>query len=130
RSQIEAQILHLTQQVQKLRTERNALLPISTLPNEILSDIFSISILRMKNYTNKPGIHNLLRVTWVCHHWRDIALSDASLWTYIGEENFSWAAQCLSRSKDAPLELVFNKPCTSSSRALLLSQFHRFRRFE
>ncbi|TFK68995.1 hypothetical protein BDN72DRAFT_897624 [Pluteus cervinus] len=128
RLQIENQILLLQQQIQKLQIARNALLPISTLPNEVFSNIFSIC--RMKGYLDAPEMHNLLKVTWVCHHWRDIALSDASLWTYIGEENFSWAAPCLSRSKDVPLEVVFNKPCTSSVRALLFPQFHRFRIFE
>ncbi|TFK60347.1 hypothetical protein BDN72DRAFT_850586 [Pluteus cervinus] len=128
RFQIDDQILALKQQIQKLQVARNAYLPISSLPNEVLSNIFLIC--RRKPYSDRPDIRVLLTLTWVCHHWRDVALSDSSLWTYIGGENFLWAAECLSRSKEAPLEVIFDGPCTSDVRTLLLFQLHRFKRLE
>ncbi|TFK68996.1 hypothetical protein BDN72DRAFT_640983 [Pluteus cervinus] len=126
RFQIDDKILGLRRQIQQLQVARNALLPISSLPNEVLSNVFLTC--RRQPSTDRPDMQGLLTLTWVCHRWRDIALSNPSLWTYIGPENFHWAAECLSRSKEAPLEVIFDGPCAPDVRTLLLSQLHRFRR--
>ncbi|TFK68994.1 hypothetical protein BDN72DRAFT_841080 [Pluteus cervinus] len=132
RAQIERQILLLKQQIQRLEVARNGLLPISSLPNEILSNIF---LTRRPNYdAYEVKMRGLLTLTWVCHHWRNVALATAPLWSYIGKENFHWAAESLIRSKQAPLDgildRVFDDPSTFDIDALVLSQIHRFRRMK
>ncbi|TFK69001.1 hypothetical protein BDN72DRAFT_768505, partial [Pluteus cervinus] len=97
RSQIDHEILLLKQ----LQIADNTLLPVSTLPNEILCSIFLIC--RAGSTFNQTCMQNLLPLTWVCRHWRNVALSSPHLWAYIGEENLHWAAECLSRSKQVPL---------------------------
>ncbi|TFK69012.1 hypothetical protein BDN72DRAFT_878700 [Pluteus cervinus] len=131
RSQIDDQISHLREQLRNLLLARNTLLPISTIPNEILSTIFLMSQL---NYYRayKVEMRPLLALTWVCHNWRTIALSAASLWTYIGKENLHWSAECLIRSKQAPLQvsLTFDDPSILDIGATILSQIHRFRKLQ
>ncbi|TFK67474.1 hypothetical protein BDN72DRAFT_842989 [Pluteus cervinus] len=128
RTQIEHQIHLLQQQIRKLQTECNALLPISTLPNEILSYIFLLC--RGHDSFSKINMLALLCLTWTCQHWRTVALSDASLWAYIGDENLRWVRECLRRSKEVPLEGVLRIGPSSplSDGTLVSSLMYRFRR--
>lgn len=57
----------------------NANQPIGRLPTEILRLIFSDNI----SVRDKPNTMFLLRITSVCHAWRDIAICDLTLWTCI-----------------------------------------------
>ncbi|TFK67475.1 hypothetical protein BDN72DRAFT_734099, partial [Pluteus cervinus] len=101
---IEHKILLLAQEIQNLQVQRNSFLPISSMPNEVLSHIFLLC--RGRDYDSScttVSMRNLLRLTWVCHDWRTIALSTASLWAQIGKANLHWAEECLARSKQAPL---------------------------
>ncbi|TFK59159.1 hypothetical protein BDN72DRAFT_966146, partial [Pluteus cervinus] len=126
RRQIDHQILLLQQQIQKLQVERNALVPISSIPNEILSYIF---LLCRGTSIKQVSMRALLRMTWVCRHWRDVALLTASLWAYVGIENLSWVEACLTRSREALLESYLypmNSPPFDIG-ALLASLMHRFR---
>ncbi|TFK67476.1 hypothetical protein BDN72DRAFT_96045 [Pluteus cervinus] len=123
RSQIDHEISLLKQQIQKLQIERNALLPISSIPNEILSDIF----LLCRCTTIQPML-TLLNLTWVCHQWRIAALSTPSLWAYLGDENLWWFGECLTRSKAAPFEGVLRGTFYREIETIIIPLMPRFRR--
>ncbi|KAF9218982.1 hypothetical protein BS17DRAFT_741495 [Gyrodon lividus] len=98
--------LHLS--ICALRTQRNALSPISCLPPEILATIF---IHYARNYYEDPrfrgtwGIPPWVNVSYICRHWRDVALSCPSLWTFLFVSSQRWTEELLSRSKMAPLKI-------------------------
>ncbi|TFK67479.1 hypothetical protein BDN72DRAFT_732205, partial [Pluteus cervinus] len=100
---IDDQIRHLQQEIQNLQVERNALLPISSIPDDVIAYIFSLC--RGQSSSMAAIMEALLPLTWVCRRWRTVALSAASLWVYISMGNLHWAEECLTRSKQAPLEV-------------------------
>jgi F-box-like len=82
RQAIDDKIKPLEDSIRVLKCRRNALAPISTLPPEILTEIFSI--LSHSAYDNeKVGYLAWLWVTHVCHNWREIALNHPRLWSHI-----------------------------------------------
>ena len=112
REAIDAEIKSLEESIRVLRHRRNALSPVSSLPPEVFATIFSLLCLRGKpSLCRKPGHDNLarLRVSHVCHHWREISLNQPLLWSHI---NFNTqalstgrATEMLIRAKSAPLYL-------------------------
>ena len=90
-----------------LKLRRNALQPISSLPPEIFAAIFSSLCL--------PGIPSLggnpsrnltrLRISHVCHRWREIALNQPRLWSHVNFDTVSLAGatEILDRAKSVPL---------------------------
>ncbi|EIW80253.1 hypothetical protein CONPUDRAFT_144419 [Coniophora puteana RWD-64-598 SS2] len=89
--------------IRQPRTERNALSPICCLPPEVLAEIFTYAT---------PTIHHthrdLLTITHVCHHWREVALAYPNLWSNIDMDRRNPArirALMLERAKNAPLAL-------------------------
>ncbi|KIP10257.1 hypothetical protein PHLGIDRAFT_18389 [Phlebiopsis gigantea 11061_1 CR5-6] len=79
---------------------------IHQLPIEILQYIFRLVI--------RPRIHykdidlNRLRLTWVCHHWRVVALADPLLWNvsyFRGPSNWERVTQFMHRAGNALLEI-------------------------
>ena len=93
--------------VRVLRLERNALVPISSLPPEIFAAIFSFLCFNggVRGYSG----HNLARIhlSHVCHQWREIALNQPFLWSHVDFTTLTWAgaAEILARTKSAPLYL-------------------------
>ena len=104
---IDAEIKLLEESLRKLKLRRNALQPISSLPPEIFAAIFS--------YLCLPGIPSLggkpsrnrarLRITHVCHQWREIGLNQPQLWSHVNFETVSLAGatEILARAKSVPL---------------------------
>ncbi|TFK68993.1 hypothetical protein BDN72DRAFT_741733, partial [Pluteus cervinus] len=93
-------------QLQKLRVQRNSLLPISTLPTEVLTEIFALC--RIHEDYGWIEMQNLLPVTWVCHQWREVALSCATLWAHIEGSNLRWALPSIERSRGSSLVAEFS----------------------
>src|SRR5712672_3754795 len=97
-----------------LRLRRNALVPISRLPPEVLEIILSFlclpDIFELPMTGGKLDYLAWLRVSHVCHRWREIALNQPRFWSRINFNTltFTGATQVLSRSKMAPLELTAN----------------------
>src|SRR5690242_2447657 len=52
-----------------IRRQRNSMSPVSSLPPEVLTDIFSYGTLA-----------DTLRVSWVSSAWRAVAINSPSLW--------------------------------------------------
>ncbi|KAJ3558391.1 hypothetical protein NM688_g952 [Phlebia brevispora] len=94
----------------------NAGLPISRLPPEILANIF-VECLTVLCWPSDPRATVLRQhrrtLSQVCHHWRDVALSAAILWTYFFVDRFSIfeaVKEQLRRSQKAPLDLCILYP--------------------
>lgn len=87
------------------------MLPISRLPDEILSQIYTIS--KLPPYDHAGVSLPTTVATQVCHRWRRVALKQCSLWDTIriaSESEFEVEAAelYLSRSGDVPLRIVIN----------------------
>ena len=87
--------------VRLLTLERNTLSPVSFLPPEIFAVIFSFMC------SSEKPCHNLarLRLSHVCHQWREIVLTQPPLWSYVDFTTLSsvGAAEMLARAKSVPL---------------------------
>ena len=101
------------------RKARNALAPISSLPTEVTNSIFSL--LRVPGASppcipgEKPDRQASLawlRVTHVCHQWREIAFNHLLFWSYVDFTTVSsaGAAEMLARAKKTPLHLEARIP--------------------
>ncbi|KAF8845047.1 hypothetical protein BDN67DRAFT_961969 [Paxillus ammoniavirescens] len=103
-----------------LRMQRNALSLISRLPDELLAAVF---VHNAQEYYGSPKRHTWappsvppwVNVSYVCHHWRTIALNCPTLWAYLFFVSRTWLAELLARSKTAPLrvQLDLSFPNTS-----------------
>jgi len=91
--------------VLSMLTLRNTLVPISTLPAEILARIFHLFAFSKQHYSL-----DLVHVTHVYRRWRQIALDDSTLWTHFSDlsKNKEWIAERLSRARNAPLVVELN----------------------
>ncbi|TFK59484.1 hypothetical protein BDN72DRAFT_780655, partial [Pluteus cervinus] len=98
RAEIDAQVAALKAQIISLLFARNTSIPIALLPAEVLEKIFQFFKTMQYKEPNK-----LLTLTWVCSHWRMVALNYGRLWTYVDCTNARWAGECLQRSRSLPL---------------------------
>ncbi|OCH91097.1 hypothetical protein OBBRIDRAFT_548289 [Obba rivulosa] len=91
----------------------NAFLPISRLPSEILICVLELSTShsRRKSGTIVPSdrlmeLYTLMKLTHICHHWREVAINRQSLWAHLS----SWMPQelidlFLERAGDGPFNI-------------------------
>ena len=100
---------------------RNAHVPISLLPPEILARAFHLIALKEPPLSGNRNL-GWNRVTHVCRHWRQVALEDPTLWAKIWgiPTNTKLISEMLARAKDAPLDIELNLEARSSFRALLV----------
>ena len=99
--------------IAKLARKRNVLLPIFRLPNKILCLIFEYyvpSVTRI--YHSHPRLYEPYQwiiITHVCHHWCEVALNRAQIWTRIWLDSSKPAVDLLqmfvTRSMQLPLQL-------------------------
>ena len=108
-----------TPALRKSRHRRNAFVPVLSLPTEVVAVIFSFwcacvtsVILALDERPDQLDHLTWLRVTHVCHQWREIALHYPFFWTYVDFPKFSstGAAEILARAKMAPLYLEARVP--------------------
>ena len=108
---IDAEIKSLEESIRALKYRRNALAPISSLPTEVTALIFSFlhatSSVFIPDERPDPDPLAWLRVTHVCHQWRENALNQPLFWSHIDFTILSsvGAAEILARAKTAPLYL-------------------------
>ncbi|KAF8555395.1 hypothetical protein OG21DRAFT_1602946 [Imleria badia] len=94
-----------------LHAGRNSLSRIFRLPIELLEPIF---IYGARDYHSKdrglptPTVPSWVNVSYVCRHWRNVALNCATLWTYLFVISPRWTEELLSRSRRAPLKIHVN----------------------
>src|ERR1700730_4144150 len=102
RQAIDDEIKSLEASLRALKSRRNALVPISHLPPEILAAIFSF--LSPSVWNRGIDLLEWLSVTHVCHRWRDIALTHPRLWSHINFTRLTPAgmAGMLARARMTP----------------------------
>ncbi|KAA1467173.1 hypothetical protein DENSPDRAFT_229366 [Dentipellis sp. KUC8613] len=114
---------------------RNAVSIISRLPADVLLCIFAILVEvdppKMMG-ADPEGQQRLgwIRITHVCHSWREISLSNSGLWSRIGRDlTKQWAMAMLSRSQSCPLKVDLSSRLTASEDSVseILSPDHLFR---
>ena len=117
RRAIDDELESLEKTARSLKLRRNALAPISRLPPETIAIVFSFLSLP-RGYVrlltgDKQDILAWLRVSHVCHRWREIALDQPRFWSRIDFTTLTpaGATEVLSRSKMAPLELEADLSC-------------------
>ncbi|KIM49714.1 hypothetical protein M413DRAFT_114927 [Hebeloma cylindrosporum] len=121
-----------TETISSIRGTLNDLIPIASLPPEILEEIFDICVSWLYTYTShqKPKKHRLAW-TQVCQSWRRISLSSSRLWAYIDLCDARFADEFLVRSKQTPLSLVTTPKHNSSPLTLTTDKLtihaHRLR---
>ncbi|KAF9477333.1 hypothetical protein BDN70DRAFT_881301 [Pholiota conissans] len=94
------------------RTAQNALAPISSLPVEIFSLIFSWvrdadsdDFMQNEEGYSVPAPVTWIKVTHVCRLWRRIALDSPILWSRPTFRNVAWAAEMIRRSNQVGLSI-------------------------
>ncbi|KAF9482659.1 hypothetical protein BDN70DRAFT_853008 [Pholiota conissans] len=113
-----------------LKARRNSLIPVSQIPPEILAHIFSFVQSSDPNPMICSTKQHLARatLTHVCRQWREIAVSDPSLWVSLPVRMHKWVAEILNR-----LEGSFHSVDAGSSEVsnpgfhLVLDNFHRLK---
>ena len=114
RRAIDDELESLEKTTRTLKLRRNALAPISRLPPETIAIIFSFLSFPREYLRflagDKQEYLAWLRVSHVCHRWREIALNQPRFWSRIDFTTLTsaGATEVLSRSKMAPLELEAN----------------------
>ncbi|KAJ7260359.1 hypothetical protein B0H12DRAFT_1107878 [Mycena haematopus] len=96
-------------QIALLKAKRNAAAPISTLPNELMTRIFTIFAVESSALFNLKWT----KIMYVCRHWHALAQAAYPLWSFIDlseSANVDRLDDCLyeqiTRSGTAPLSLT------------------------
>ena len=101
----EKTIVELKKAVIKLKRARNALLNISTLPPEVLGEIFQCNVTLKRDFDGlEKGSYNFL---FVCHHWLEVGLRTPEVRSFWGNTLVDWVRHCRP-SGNAPLDLVLD----------------------
>ncbi|KAH7927841.1 hypothetical protein BV22DRAFT_244612 [Leucogyrophana mollusca] len=108
---IDKELEALVRRMGDLRSQRNTLSRISSLPPELLAAVFVQYARQSFSETHQPSYYNpkiakqlmWTKVTHVCRHWRQVALSCPALWTFLVFTSSPWLKEMLVRSKMAPL---------------------------
>ena len=112
--------------VRSLLTRRNALVPISLLPPEILAWVFHLLALKEPPFSGRREL-GWIRVTHVCRHWREVALDNSSLWAKITcgmPTNTKWMSEILARAKNTLLDIEFHTLTETGPEALFMIPPH------
>ncbi|KAK7049344.1 hypothetical protein VNI00_005945 [Paramarasmius palmivorus] len=101
---IDEKIAQAKENLRNLHSQRNSLLPICRLPNEVLGLILSFctSDLRLRGHSTTRS-RSWLWPTHVCQHWRAVALGCPAIWNTPDFTKTSLAQEMLVRAKSAPL---------------------------
>ncbi|KAG6915793.1 hypothetical protein DXG01_009794 [Tephrocybe rancida] len=115
----------------------NALTVTCRIPSEVLAAIFSQvveSICTVKPYDHfdEDVTHNASDITWipkvshVCSHWREVALSAPNLWATIPIGYPLWATEMIQRSKAVPPTIPFQRALYSNRADTFTAYFYTF----
>lgn len=109
--------LNVHEEISQLNSIHNLVVPVNSLPPELLIMFFSLA-----------G-DDLVSVTHVCRHWPTVALHAPGLWTHVGHTSPEGVNTYLRRSKGLPLDIsltVLEIPTVATLRALT-AEIHRTR---
>ncbi|KAK7019150.1 hypothetical protein VNI00_018182 [Paramarasmius palmivorus] len=100
---LDEKIAQTKENLHNLHFQRNSLLPICRLPNEILALILIFCASDVRRYSTPHWRMSWLWLTHVCQHWRAIALGCPAMWDTPDFSKPSLAREMLVRAKLAPL---------------------------
>ena len=88
------------------RAQKNSFLPIFRIPPETLTSIFLYAARNYYEGNVRPTFRApcWVNVSYVCRHWRRVALNCPTLWTYHFTASLRWTEELLARSKQASLK--------------------------
>ncbi|TFK65018.1 hypothetical protein BDN72DRAFT_846100 [Pluteus cervinus] len=106
---IDLDIESLEKRLLNLRADRNELIPIGTLPKDVLREIFKISA-----KDDPSGFRVLSRIMRVSRRWRRLTMRYSEFWTRIrGDHPVPWIRWCSRLSRTRPLTIDINPPSLS-----------------
>lgn len=108
RRQIDQEVQRLEDSIRTLKSRRNILAPISRIPPEMLSKIFSY---RTSESSEGNNPLEWIRLTHVSRYWRAVALDCPSLWGNLVFSRPKWSEEMLKRSKMANLTIKADLIC-------------------
>ena len=107
---LDEEIAQLAIKLSSLRTQKNTFAPISRLPQSILACIFVYHA--HEDYHTSSGSHiprhtksHWIGMSYVCRHWRHVALNCPALWSYLLTASPPWTEALLIRSLNLPLRI-------------------------
>ncbi|KDQ21939.1 hypothetical protein BOTBODRAFT_61508 [Botryobasidium botryosum FD-172 SS1] len=103
---IEEVMMHTTRRLLAIQACRNQLLPISRLPDEVLSSIFEMTA-KFEEMKDRDLLEQRPQstITRVCRAWRDVAINTPRFWAVIDKVNRPLAHLFVARSKQTPLHI-------------------------
>ncbi|TFK72342.1 hypothetical protein BDN72DRAFT_836309 [Pluteus cervinus] len=116
-TKLDKEIAQLQERLCSLRTLRNSLAPISKVPTELLSKMFSHTQDRTgSSFPDEVNFDTRFFLSWVCRHWRFTALATPSLWNIISMKNretpihMDFAKEFILRSRKSDLSVNLSRP--------------------
>ncbi|KAF9241051.1 hypothetical protein BU15DRAFT_45227, partial [Melanogaster broomeanus] len=125
RTRVDDEVALLKLPICALLTQRNALSPVSRLPHEILATIFlyqAYSFYQDPRYSGTWGAPPWANVSYICRHWRDVALNTSSLWSFLFVSPPRWTKELLSRTNMLPLRIRINVRYWAREEMIFLEQ--------
>ncbi|TFK65349.1 hypothetical protein BDN72DRAFT_204467 [Pluteus cervinus] len=107
RATLRAEEARLALQLSNVRSQLNELVPVSSLPTDILEEVFAICVSWLYG-SQKPKYR--LAWTQVCRVWRRVSLDSARLWHCIDLSDPRFAREFLARSKSSPISIISASP--------------------
>ncbi|TFY50193.1 hypothetical protein EVG20_g11665 [Dentipellis fragilis] len=128
RGKVDAELAAMQLAMCDMRTRRNALSRIASLPPEVLSNVFSFHAVMNPICAHERGGPRRLgwiAVTHVCRRWRLTALQQPRLWGDISFEiGQRWTEEMLLRAKSAPISIRRMPPYPFKGHELISKHFH------
>ncbi|KAJ7238717.1 hypothetical protein C8J57DRAFT_1528655 [Mycena rebaudengoi] len=125
---IDEEIAFLSARIALLKTKRNTIVPIFSLPNEVMSRIITIYAVE----SNSLASLGWTKVMLVCRLWREISLTSQPLWSVIDVpyRGFYRVARQLELSGAAPLTIKLGATSSLSYARILRRHAARIRSLE
>ncbi|KAK7040198.1 hypothetical protein VNI00_010004 [Paramarasmius palmivorus] len=111
----EERVSKAKEDLRKLQSQHNSLIPICRLPNEVLNLIFISCVIdseklggfksRMVDSKLYSTRFSWIWVTHVCRHWREVALNCPAMWSTPLFDKPSLALEMLARARYVPLRI-------------------------
>lgn len=113
RLKIEAEVEHHKIEAARLIRRLNASTLVMRLPDELLAEVIMLYVRSWhdddtsKFYWSRTPHYGWLRLTHVCHRWREVALNTPALWTNIKVTSPEVVTSFIARSGNLPFHVRF-----------------------
>ncbi|KAI0314629.1 hypothetical protein OF83DRAFT_1063517, partial [Amylostereum chailletii] len=95
--------------IRALKQQHNDLVPIARLPTELLELIFTIVCeSSYHSYHHGRFYPRWVYLSFVCRHWRAVALGYPRLWSRIDDLPYKWLFEFIERSAPGPIDVSIN----------------------